>query len=170
MLSIHGVFEDGKITLSYRSEEPLPENAEVLLTFYDDSDRLARIERKSEAGIEKSENFYQSIREHERVKAYGSITVIVDDTRHAYPLNDYSQGGLSFISDLTFKIGQKVSAGIADPANPDLVLMELEMEIRGVYEMAEFNESEYGHRFKVGCKFIDPVDEDLWHGLLQYLS
>jgi hypothetical protein len=170
MLSIPGVFENGKISLSYRSETTLPENTEVLVTFFSDSDLPADAESAVDDDFRNSEHYYRSIREYERVKAYGNITIIANDIRQTFPLNDYSQGGLSFLSELPFEIGQKVSAGIADPANPDLVLMELEMEIRGVFETTEQKKPDNGRRFKVGCMFVDPVDEDLWHGLLQYLS
>ena len=36
MLSLYGTYEDGKITLSPSPEEQLPENTEVIITFFDD--------------------------------------------------------------------------------------------------------------------------------------
>jgi len=172
MLSLPGIYEDGKIKLSYRSDRPLPDHTEVLLIFVDlDSHpHTDSIDETETNGVDRNEHYYRSLREFERVKACGNITIIVDGIQHSYPLNDYSQGGLSFISDALFAVGQTVSAGIADPANPDLILMELEMEIRGVFEIEEFVDSENGRRYKVGCRFLDPIDEDLWHGLLQYLA
>lgn len=171
MISLHGVYENGKIKLSYEIEEPLPQNSEVVLTFLTDTDgSKVIVAARDDAFEERSEEYYESIREFERVKAYGNINIIDGSTKFTFPLNDYSKGGLGFFSDKPFEVGKLISAGIADPSNPDLILMELEMEVRGVYRVLEMADTNDGDRYKVGCMFIDPVDEDLWHGLLQYLS
>lgn len=170
MISLHGIYEDGKIKLSYKNEDLLPQNGEVILTFLVDEQGEAGELSPSQEVDEKSEAYYESIREFERVKAYGNINIIDGESRFTFPLNDYSQGGLSFFSDTAFSVGQVISAGIADPTNPDLILMELEMEIRGTYTVDEHTNDPDGERYKIGCMFVDPVDEDLWHGLLQYLS
>ncbi|MBU2646898.1 PilZ domain-containing protein [bacterium] len=168
MISLYGIYEDGKIVLSYPANEQLPENTEVLITFFDDKIRVNGKTAVSDGLIEKNEAYYQSIREFLRVKAYGNISIIDGDDRYTFPLNDYSQGGLSFSSKHEFDTGQIISCGIADPSDPDIILMELEMEVRSVTDTREEGDSR--DSFKVGCMFLDPVDEDLWHGLLQYLS
>lgn len=166
MHSVHGIYENGKIKLLQPLPDNIPESSNILVTFVmDDEENMppeASFEPVDEEQ-EENEEYYKSIREFERVEASGDITVIDGDATFTFRLNDYSQGGLSFISEQPFQVGQTISAGIMDPSNPDLVLMELAMEIRGVFK------SEDG-RYKIGCMFLDPVDEDLWHGLLQYLS
>lgn len=168
MISLYGIYEDGKIVLSNASETQMPENTEVLITFFDDKIPEAGEPAVSDGLIEKNEAYYQSIREYQRVKAYGNISIIDSEGRYTFPLNDYSQGGLSFISRRNFETGQIISCGIADPSDQDMILMELEMEVRSVTDMRD--EADTEDRFKVGCMFLDPVDEDLWHGLLQYLG
>lgn len=168
MISLYGIYEDGKIVLSSTTGEPLPENSKVLITFFDDKISDAGGRAVSNGLVEKNEAYYQSIREFQRVKAYGNISIIDSDNRYTFPLNDYSQGGLSFTSKREFQVGQIISCGIADPSEDDIILMELEMEVRSVSDIREEGDTE--ERFKVGCMFLDPVDEDLWHGLLQYLG
>ncbi len=166
MLSLPGIYEDGKITLSYASNEALPEVSNVVITFAEDKDLVGvKIKEESVSSFKstnKNEEYYESIREFERVKAQGDINIIDSQDKYSFPLNDYSQGGLSFIADKVFDIGQEISAGITDPGTPDMVLMELGMEVRGIFNSE--------NQFKIGCMFKDPVDEDLWHGLLQYLG
>lgn len=169
MYSVHGVYENGKIKLSQSLPENIPDSSSVLVTFVTSEELVEDVEY-DEVGMidespkeEKSEAYYQSIREFERVKAHGKITVIDQENQYTFPLNDYSQGGLSFLSSEQFNVGHMISAGITDPSNPELVLMELQMEVRGIFKTDD-------GQFKIGCMFLDPVDEDLWHGLLQYLS
>lgn len=171
MLSLHGVYKNGRIVLSHQSPSELPEESEVLLTFIDDEEVTGTKTVEDSDTKEGTEEYYKSIREFERVKASGNITIINPQGRFKFPLNDYSQGGLSFITDQPFQVGQVISSGIADPSNPNMVLMELEMEVRGVYELerSEFTQTNE-NRYRIGCMFIDSVDEDLWHGLLQYLQ
>ncbi len=165
MLSLHGIYEDGKITLLHPIPKKIPESSNILVTFVDDCAPVGSLEANNptEKQQEPNEEYYKSIREFERVKAHGNITIIDNKDRFTFPLNDYSQGGLSFISEKMFDVGQEISSGITDPMNPDLVLMELKMEVRGIFK----TEDQF---YKIGCMFLDPVDEDLWHGLLQYLS
>lgn len=165
MQSIHGVYENGKIKLKQSLPRELSGATTVLITFVDDETDESAVEAVAPASPsdDKNEAYYESIREFERVKAHGNITIIDHAEQHTFPLNDYSQGGLSFISDQQFAVGNLISAGITDPGNPDLVLMELKMEVRGIFKTDD-------DRYKIGCMFLDPVDEDLWHGLLQYLG
>ncbi len=166
MQSLHGIFENGKIRLLQPLPGNIPDSSNVLVTFViDEGEPTDEAEELNvaEGKLDKSEEYYQSIREFERVEARGNITIINQDEQFVFPLNDYSQGGLSFISDRQFNVGQLISSGISDPSNPELVLMELKMEIRGIFKTDD-------NQYKIGCMFLDPVDEDLWHGLLQYLS
>ena len=71
---------------------------------------------------------------------------------------------MCFVADKNFEVGIHISAGITDPSNTDTVLMELDMEVRGVFI------SDNKMKMKIGCMFENPVDEDLWHGLLQFLG
>ena len=168
MLSLYGTYEDGKIILSPSSEELLPENTEIIITFFDDKIVKHGEAAVSDGVVQKNEAYYQSIREYQRVKAYGNISIIDGDARYTFPLNDYSQGGLSFSSKHSFQTGQIISCGISDPSDEDVILMELEIEVRSVMNTKEKEDTLDSYR--VGCMFLDPVDEDLWHGLLQYLG
>ncbi len=169
MHSLHGIYENGKITLRNPLPENIPDSAQVLVTFVVDEELTGAdsvdlaIPEGNRSLADKQGAGFQSMREFERVKAHGNITVIDQDKQYTFPLNDYSQGGLSFLSQEQFTVGQMISAGITDPSNPDLVLMELQMEIRGVIKTED-------DQLRIGCMFLDPVDEDLWHGLLQYLA
>ena len=170
MQSLYGIYENGKIILQEKLPDNIPESSNVLVTFVTEVDDIQEsddeimdpvsVENEEE---EENEEYYRSIREFERVEAEGKITIIDEDDQTTLPLKDYSQGGLSFISDKPYPVGHIVSAGITDPGNTDLVLMELKMEIRGVFKTDD-------DQFKIGCMFLDSVDEDLWHGLLQYLG
>ena len=170
MISLSGVFENGEIELTVSPNQVLPNSSEILITFLSDqkTSEPALSLSSEEGGLKilategEDEEYYESMREFKRVIAHGDITIIENDNPVTHPLFDYSQGGLSFISDRKFDVGQKISAGITDPSNAEIVLMELEMEVRGMYSFDE--------GYKVGCMFLDPVDEDLWHGLLQFLT
>lgn len=170
MITLSGVYDNGEIELDVSPDQNIPGTSEVLVTFLSGKKEVLKSlvkEEKDElsslvASDEQDEEYYESIREYKRVKAHGDITIIEQDAPCSYPLFDYSQGGLSFISERKFNVEQKISAGITDPSNPDVVLMELEMEVRGMYS--------FDDGYKVGCMFLDPVDEDLWHGLLQFLT
>ncbi len=169
MQSVYGVYENGRITLQERLPGGIPESSNVLITFvseeYDIQDFQDEMMSNPDAEVEEEENeeYYRSIREFERVEAEGKITIIDGSEQITLPLNDYSQGGLSFISQKAINVGHVISAGITDPSNTELVLMELKMEIRGVFMTDD-------EQYKIGCMFLDSVDEDLWHGLLQYLG
>jgi hypothetical protein len=166
MYSLRGIYENGKITLLNPLPVKIPDSTNVLVTFVESSetgDSADAISSLSVEGKPKQRKGFQSMREFERVKAHGNITVIDEEKQFAFPLNDYSQGGLSFLSKEQFTVGQMISAGITDPSSPELVLMELQMEIRGIIKTDD-------EQLRIGCMFLDPVDEDLWHGLLQYLG
>ena len=188
MLSVRGVYENGKIIIKKDPTKIIPPNSKLIITFtnpeepesspqpdvqhsfiekeaesndfamvdIDDSNSDLLTEEISLSGGEdtgNSEDFYESMREFERVPATGNITIIDANSTNTYPLFDYSQGGLCFVADKNFEVGIHISAGITDPSNTDMVLMELEMEVRGVFK------SDNG--MKIGCMFENPVDEDL---------
>ena len=167
MISVRGIYQNGKITVICPSSQIVPDNSKVIITFVgdsvDDEENAIEGDTIDDVVSEEDEAYFESIRQFERVKAIGNITIIDQSRTFRFRLNDYSQGGLSFFSDWKYPVGKIVSAGIMDPNDRDSILMELEMEIRGVFE--EGDES-----FKIGCMFVDPVDEDLWHGLLPYLT
>lgn len=205
MLSVRGIYENGKITIKKDPSTVIPPVSKLIITFTDqetadsstqdeledsyleeqietneyemdgslidespteegNSDILTEEIYMSEDKAEPAEDYYESLREFERVPATGKITIIDTEETNSYPLFDYSQGGLCFVADKNFEVGTHISAGITDPSNTDMVLMELDMEIRGVFK------SDQGMKMKIGCMFENPVDEDLWHGLLQFLS
>ncbi len=153
MLSVKAKYRQGKLIIE-GAQSQLPERAQVLVTCYSpggfDSPGL---ENKSAS----SENRH---RQHERFMADGMIAVLHEGAHKSYPLYDYSQGGLSFTAPSDFAYQGVVQAGITDPFNPDTILMEIDLEIRSLLP------TEKGVR--VGCRFLDQFDEDLWHGLQMF--
>jgi len=162
MLSIRGVYENGKITLQ-STGGGVPEYAKVLLTFIPVKKQAVPVDSQLQID-DLSEAYYNTLRAYERVRAHGKITIIDNLDRITFPLFDYSKGGLSFIVQQPLEIGRRISAAISDPSDPELVLMELAMEVRGVFQGEKQDE------YKVGCMFVDSMDEELWHGVLQFLS
>ncbi len=164
MLSIRGNYQNGKITLKTSGME-IPDASQVLLTFLTkETSNGVKSNDQSFKADEHDDDYYQAVRAHERVKAHGKITIIRFLDQMTFPLFDYSQGGLSFISNQPFEIGGDIGAAISDPSDPELVLMELDMEVRGIFL------TDRDQEYKVGCMFKNPMDEELWHGVLQFLS
>lgn len=179
MFSIKGSFRDNKIKLS----EPLKigKKTNVIITFLDDDastpgdftvDDFPETEvllDDDEYGIqdsdsdflseeELSEEDYAKIRKHKRYKAKGNISLVDNEEEQIYPLFDYSAGGLSFISDRPFEVGRSLTASIKDPIERDTSVLDFEFEVARI----ENN----GDNFKIGCKFFDEVDEEIWHSLM----
>lgn len=107
---------------------------------------------------ELSEEYYSKIRKHKRYIANGNISLIEDDQETVYPLFDYSAGGLSFISDKEFDVGISLTASIKDPIEQDMSVLDFEFEVARVVD--------FNGKFKIGCKFFDEVDEEIWHSLM----
>lgn len=181
MFSIKGIFKNNKLHLI----EPLniKKKTNVIITILDDDqvsesgvaeqDALA-IEQTSEysddlqideinqeqasGDDEFSEEYYAKIRKHKRYIANGNISLIDGDKEVVYPLFDYSAGGLSFISNRPFDVGVSLTASIKDPIEQDTSVLDFEFEVARVVD--------YNGKYKVGCKFFDEVDEEIWHSLM----
>ncbi len=149
MLTVKGKFEKGEIIISGKNPN-IEEGTEVLVTL---------LTEEEEAETAQS-NATTISRNFERVKADGMISIITASGRKNYKLFDYSKGGLSFIAGEDFEEVGDVQAGITDPFQPDTILLELKLEIRGVHSV--------GDQIKVGCQFSDSFDEELWHGLQMF--
>lgn len=185
MFSIKGVFKNNTIHLL----EPLKikEKTNVIVTFIDDnpSDNTEILDEEyMESGEteisaddlviddeefedesvlpiednELSEEYYSKIRKHKRYIANGNISLIEGEREMVYPLFDYSAGGLSFISDKRFDVGISLTASIKDPIEQDMSVLDFEFEVA---RTVDFN-----GKFKIGCKFFDEVDEEIWHSLM----
>ncbi len=167
MLSIKATYENGKIKLL----EPVDvkEDANVIITFLDedfqfssDDDfvggKVSTLDSIDE-DEEKPEEFYESLREHERFPAKGDITLVETGEEITFPLNDYSAGGLSFIADRVYEIAQDITAHIKYKIDEEYMLMDFEMVVRGVFSDGE-------GQYKIGCQFLDQVDEELWHTIM----
>ena len=100
MISIRGIFQDGKITMICPSSQTIPENSEVLVTFIEDSegDISDFIEDEQEELIEIEDDFeddeseadnsdFESMREFKRVKARGHINIIDQSRKFRFQLN-----------------------------------------------------------------------------------
>ena len=149
MHSIKGRFQNGQLIIVGHQPSALVDGAEVLVTLI----------RKSMQD-EKEESFLH-VRSDERNRTDSTITILDGDQKGNYPLFDFSKNGLSFVAPAEYgRENGIIQAGITDPFNPDSVLMELELEIRSVQSIDK--------GMKVGCKFINQVDEDLWHGLQMF--
>ena len=105
-----------------------------------------------------SENDYTKIRKHKRYQAKGNISLVDNEEEQIYPLYDYSAGGLSFISDKPFDVGRSLTASIKDPIEQDTSVLDFEFEVARIENT--------GDNFKIGCKFFDEVDEEIWHSLM----
>ncbi len=105
-----------------------------------------------------SEEYYAKIRKHKRYIANGNIALIDGDKEIVFPLFDYSAGGLSFISNRPFEVGKSLTASIKDPIEQDMSVLDFEFEVARVVD--------FNGKYKVGCKFFDEVDEEIWHSLM----
>lgn len=183
MFSIKGTYENGKIKLL----EPvkIKEDTDVIITFLDhdipfstdtsssvgmESDFESDFEMDDESDIEtdfaadlggedQPEEYYEKLRRHKRYPATGDITIVGDGDDETFPLNDYSSGGLSFLSDRVFAVSEEITATLKYSAGEEMLVMDFNMEVRGVFE------SDDG-RYKIGCQFDDTVDEQLWHTIM----
>ena len=182
MFSIKGIFKNNKIHLI----EPLniKKKTNVIITVLEDDQQMGgelsmdesldiedvedlsgeefdlepEKDDESAVGSEFSEEYYAKIRKHKRYIANGSISLIEGDNEVSYPLFDYSAGGLSFISNREFEIGKSLTASIKDPIEQDMSVLDFEFEVARVVD--------HNGKFKVGCKFFDDVDEEIWHSLM----
>lgn len=107
---------------------------------------------------ELSEEYYSKIRKHKRYIANGNISLVEGENEIIYPLFDYSAGGLSFISDTEFDVGISLTASIKDPIEQDMSVLDFEFEVARVVD--------FNGKYKIGCKFFDEVDEEIWHSLM----
>ena len=170
MFSIKGTYENGKIKLL----EPLSltEDSNIIVTFLD-HDIPFSTEAANAADTRNApavfpddteqeahpEEYYEQLREHKRYQATGDITVISGSEDETFPLNDYSSGGLSFISDRIFDVTTEITAALRYSAGEEELLMDFNMEVRGVFEQDDGS-------YKIGCQFDDQVDEQLWHTVM----
>jgi PilZ domain-containing protein len=170
MFSIKGTYENGKIKLL----EPINigEDTNVIITFLDhdipfSTDRVSvssptttlddgSIAMDSE---EQPEDYYEKLREHKRYKATGNITIVGGHEEETFPLNDYSSGGLSFVSSRVFMVSEEITATLKYTAGEEMLVMDFNMEVRGVFEQDD-------GIYKIGCQFDDTVDEQLWHTVM----
>ena len=166
MISVKGIYENGTIKLL--DPIKIDGDANVVITFLDDDfpfpERNDLVEMDTEepdmsGGNIKPDEYYEKLREHKRYKARGNITIIQNEEELTYPLNDYSAGGLSFFSDQAFEIGSTITAALKYNASGEVLVMNFEITVRGVFEHEE-------ERYKIGCQFIDDVDEELWHTIM----
>ena len=185
MFSIKGVFKDNKIVLSESLK--IDKKTPVIITFLDPEKSTARSripdfeeDFASEKNLTDSDDFtadtmlegedaeelteqdYTRVRKHKRYPAKGNISLIGldgDETEEkSYALYDYSAGGLSFISDQPLKVGRTLTASIKDPIEQDTSVLDFEFEVARVENR--------GDHYKIGCKFFDDVDEEIWHSLM----
>ncbi len=178
MFSIKGVFKNNKLHLI----EPLniKKKTNVIITILDDDeyvgddlDDSVSIEAADDPSDDLlidelgdhplddegfSEEYYAKIRKHKRYIANGNISLVDGDKEVIYPLFDYSAGGLSFISNRPFDVGISLTASIKDPIEQDTSVLDFEFEVARVVD--------YNGKYKVGCKFFDEVDEEIWHSLM----
>ncbi|MDX2469530.1 MAG: PilZ domain-containing protein [SAR324 cluster bacterium] len=150
MITVKGHYEDGKIKLS----KPLilEENSDVIITFLDPEDGA------SIAKEEKDEAYYEGLRAHKRFAATGDIHIVTETGERAYPLNDYSSGGLSFFSEHVFDSDTSITATFKYNAAGEILVMEFEIQVRRSIEDDD--------KYMIGCQFIDNVDEELWHTVM----
>lgn len=169
MKTVRGTYENGSIKLLDPVE--IENESTVVITFLDDqfpfpaksSSQPVSDSRPSASKVplseEEDEEYYEKLRKHKRYKAKGNITIVQDDEELTYPLIDYSAGGLGFYADRVFKIGNNITATLKYNASGEVLVMDFEIVVRGVFE-------EESNRYKIGCQFSDNVDEELWHTIM----
>ena len=162
MKSIRGTYENGTIKLLDPVE--LENDTNVVITFLDEDFPFSTTPAQHEQSLQikkedKPEEYYERLRKHKRYKAKGNITILFDEEELTYPLNDYSAGGLSFLSDQMFEVGKAINAALKYNASGEVLVMDFEIMVRGVFEQEQ-------ERYKIGCQFIDNVDEELWHTIM----
>ncbi len=166
MISVKGTYENGTIKLL----EPIKieGDANVVITFLDDDfplpespSGIGSVDSLSQEMADEpdSDEFYEKLRKHKRFKARGNITIVKENEEFTFPLNDYSAGGLSFFSDVAFDIEERITAALKYDASGEVLVMNFEITVRGVFEDDDL-------RYKIGCQFIDDVDEELWHTIM----
>lgn len=149
MLSIKATYEKGKIKLLESAD--IKDNTELLITFLDD-------DYSFEEELD-SEDYFKRIRKHERFKAKGNIIIVDENLESTYKLEDYSAGGLSFISEIAFEVNEEITAAIKYKAADETLVMDFEIIVgRCVPD---------GFNYKIGCQFKDSVEEELWHTIMQ---
>ena len=161
MFSLKGTYIDGKIHL----DEPLhfKGKAEIMVTQMETSEP---IKAGSSAGFDfdisndpvLNEDAYRDQRNQERYRAKGNIGIQCESGECIFPLFDYSSGGLSFLSRDTFAKGTLLTAAIKDPLDPSTTLLDFEFEV--------MRELPFTRGYKVGCRFVEMMDEELWHSLM----
>ncbi|MDH5559866.1 MAG: PilZ domain-containing protein [Deltaproteobacteria bacterium] len=169
MFSIKAIYKENRLHLL----EPLniKKKADIILTFLREeqkresfppggkSNQIHATNIDDTVEVEEfTEDYYESVRKHKRFNAKGEICLVENGVKNVYSLNDYSSGGLSFISDQTFPKGKTLTASIRDPIDSKTDLLDFEFEVARIIS--------YDDKFKIGCKFVDDVDEQLWHSLL----
>ncbi|MCP4294944.1 MAG: PilZ domain-containing protein [Proteobacteria bacterium] len=171
MFSIKGIYENGAIQLL----EPLPieGDTDVIITFLDDEpqaelgsgDKVSNPDEiPSSVEIEdeqQTDEYYEKFRKHKRYQAKGIINLISDEENdESFPLNDYSAGGLSFISERPFEVNKVVTASLKYVAAGEVLEMKFEIEVKRLIG------GDTEKKIKVGCQFLDNVDEELWHMIM----
>lgn len=158
MFSIKGTFIDGKIHL----DEPLHFNgtADIVVTQLEApvTDRVVTATFDIENDPVLNEDAYRDMRTQERHMAKGNISLVDNHVEFVFPLFDYSSGGLSFLSKTSFETGRLLTAAIKDPVDPSQTLLDFEFEV--------MRELAFSSGYKVGCRFVEMVDEELWHSLM----
>ncbi len=175
MLSVKGVYEKGKIR--FLEQVKIKDDAKLIITFLDDDfpfsaaagsvpdpeDRESIADAPIISKEDHPDEYYQKLRQHKRYAARGNITILEGDNdppdELIYPLNDYSAGGLSFLSDRVFEVSKEITAALKYKAIDEVLAMNFEIIVRGVFEEEE-------NRYKIGCQFLDQVDEELWHTIM----
>ncbi len=151
-------FMDNDVTFEDEDDDASFGDEEDEISFSDVLDSEPAVVEQPSADDEFSEEYYTKIRRHKRYLANGNISLVENDKETTYPLFDYSAGGLSFISDVCFEVGKSLMASIKDPIEQDMSVLDFEFEVARVVEDND--------KFKIGCKFFDEVDEEIWHSLM----
>ena len=172
MLSIKGIYRDGKIYLL----EPLPTNQEsdLIITFLKESNSSQELKKEglenqnsaldTVQDIQGDEENYKALRKHERHKANGNIYIADSNGETTYPLYDYSAGGLSFLADKEFDINSNITAAVHYTAAGEELTINFEIIVRRVFEFEGV--AKVGCELKIGCQFTDDMDEELWHTII----
>lgn len=158
MFTIRATYQDGKLLL----HEPLhfDKKAKVLITVLNKEATkkvvVPAVDYDHDPDL--AEDAFKGLRAHERYRAKGSIALVEGHEEYLFPLYDYSAGGLSFLSSYPFEPGRLITASVRDDYDKDVSILDFEFEV--------VRSSAVKSGYKVGCRFTDDVDEELWHSLI----
>ncbi len=157
MFSIKGTYIEGKIHLHepLRLQGRYPIMITAVEPTYLQKVMVEGFDFEDEALAEEA---FAGHRNDQRYRARGKIALVEGYKEHLYSLYDYSAGGLSFLSKEEIEPGCLLTASIKDEHQAGGSVLDFEFEVMRAIPCKG--------GFKIGCRFTERADEELWHSLM----